>query len=141
MYPLRPKTADLARYGDLLAQHYVTSRQAVFGFIATPSRLSIKRFADAFSFERRQAMIPTAVYLLCMVTSTFCAVLLVREYRRTSARLLFWSSLSFVVWAVNNALVFADLIVFPDANLSLMRALTSLAAVSLLLYGLVWDAA
>ena len=48
MYWYRPKTADLARYGDLLAQHYVTSRQAVFGFIATPSRLSIKRFAEAF---------------------------------------------------------------------------------------------
>ena len=86
-------------------------------------------------------MIPMAVYLLCMLTSAFCAVLLSREYRRTSARLLFWSSLSFVVWAINNALVFADLIVFPDVNLSLIRALTSLAAVSLLLYGLVWDAA
>jgi hypothetical protein len=38
-------------------------------------------------------------------------------------------------------LVFADLAVFPGADLSLIRALTSLAAVTLLLYGLVWDVA
>jgi hypothetical protein len=83
----------------------------------------------------------TAVYLLCMLTSAFCAALLLREYRRTSARLLLWSSLSFVGWALNNALVFADLVVFPGNDLSTARTLTSLVAVSLLLYGLVWDAA
>ena len=83
----------------------------------------------------------TAVYLLCMLTSAFCAALLLREYRRTRARLLLWSSLSFVGWAVNNALVFADLVVFPGVDLSLVRALTALVSVSLLLYGLVWDAA
>ena len=87
-------------------------------------------------------MIPTAVYALCMLTSTFCAVLLLREYRRTRARLLFWSSLSFVGWAINNALVFTDLTLFPTTiDLAIVRALTSLAAVSLLLYGLVWDTA
>jgi hypothetical protein len=82
-----------------------------------------------------------SVYLLCMLTSAFCAVLLLREYRRTTARLLLWSSLSFVAWALNNALVFADMVVFPGNDLSLVRAVVALAAVSLLLYGLVWDAA
>ena len=86
-------------------------------------------------------MIATLVYLLCMLTSTFCAVLLLREYRRNPVRLLLWSSLSFVAWALNNALVFTDLIVFPGIDLLLVRALTSLVAVSLLLYGLVWDVA
>jgi DNA-binding FadR family transcriptional regulator len=47
-YRYRPKSDDLARYCDLLAQYYITSRQAVLGFVATESRLSIKRFADAF---------------------------------------------------------------------------------------------
>jgi hypothetical protein len=83
----------------------------------------------------------TAVYVLCMLTSAFCAVLLLREYRRTGARLLLWSSLSFVGWATNNALVFTDMVVVPGADLSVIRALTALIAISLLLYGLIGDAA
>ena len=83
----------------------------------------------------------TAVYVLCMLTSAFCAALLLREYRRSGARLLLWSSLSFVAWAANNALVFADLVMVPGIDLSLLRALAALTAVSLLLYGLIWDAA
>jgi hypothetical protein len=47
-YRYRPKTEEFGRYCDLLAQHYVTSRQAVLRFVASESRLSIKRFADAF---------------------------------------------------------------------------------------------
>lgn len=82
-----------------------------------------------------------AVYLLCMVTSAFCAALLLREYLRTRARLLLWSSLSFVGWALNNALVFTDFVVLPGVDLSMVRAAVALLAVTLLLYGLVWDAA
>ncbi|HYE86102.1 MAG TPA: HTH domain-containing protein [Vicinamibacterales bacterium] len=47
-YRYRPKTEELAKYCDLLAQYYITQRQNVLGFVATESRLSIKRFADAF---------------------------------------------------------------------------------------------
>ena len=79
------------------------------------------------------------VYLLCTLTSTLCAVLLLREYRRTSTRLLFWSGLSFSGFAITNALVFADLIVLPDIDLSAVRAGGMCVAVGLLLYGLVWD--
>jgi hypothetical protein len=82
-----------------------------------------------------------AVYLLCMLTSAFCAALLLREYARTRARLLLWSSLSFIGWALNNALVFMDLVVFAGTDLSLVRAMVALIAVGLLLYGLIWDAA
>ena len=82
----------------------------------------------------------TTVYVLCMLTSAFCAVLLWREYRRSAHKLLLWSSLSFVGWALNNALVFADLVVFPDIDLSLIRSASSVVAIALLLYGLVWDA-
>jgi hypothetical protein len=83
----------------------------------------------------------SAVYLLCMLTSAFCAALLLREYRRSHARLLLWSSLSFVGWAANNALVFADVVVFPTLDLSSLRAVVALGAIGLLLYGLLWDAA
>ena len=82
-----------------------------------------------------------AVYSLCVLTSSFCAALLTREYRRTGARLLFWSALSFIGWAVNNALVFLDLVVFSAIDLSAARAAAALVAISLLLYGLIWDAA
>jgi DNA-binding FadR family transcriptional regulator len=51
-YRYRPKTEELGRYSDLLAQHYVTSRPAVLGFVATESRLSAKRFADAFKLRK-----------------------------------------------------------------------------------------
>lgn len=50
-YRYRPKSEDLARYCDLLARHYVTSRQAVLGFVAAESRRSIKHFADAFKLR------------------------------------------------------------------------------------------
>jgi hypothetical protein len=86
-------------------------------------------------------VIGLGVYLLCMLTSAFCAVLLLREYRRTRARLLLWSSLSFIAWAVNNAVVFLDLVVLPSADLALVRATVALTATGLLLYGLIWDAA
>jgi hypothetical protein len=82
-----------------------------------------------------------AVYVLCMLTSAFCAVLLLREYRRSRARLLLWSSLSFVAWAVNNALVFTDLVLLLNVvDLSLPRAAVAVTAIGLLLYGLIWDA-
>ena len=50
-YRYAPKSDELSRYCDLLAESYVTSRQAVLGFVATESRLSIKRFADAFKLR------------------------------------------------------------------------------------------
>jgi hypothetical protein len=41
--------------------------------------------------------------------------------------------------ALNSLLVFLDIIVLPDFNLTVLRSLTSLAAVSVLLYGFVWE--
>ena len=84
-------------------------------------------------------MIAVVVYFLCALTSALCAALLLREYRRRRARLLLWSGASFVGFALSNALVFADLVVWPHVDLSLLRAVTSTLAVGILLYGLVWD--
>ena len=81
----------------------------------------------------------TTVYLLCALTSAACALLLVREYRRSRLRLLLWSSAAFVGLAINNTLVFADFVVVPDRDLALIRALTALGSVGLLLYSFVWD--
>jgi hypothetical protein len=87
-------------------------------------------------------MIADAVYVLCMLTSAFCAALLLREYRKSLTPLLLWSSLSFVVWAAANFLLVVDLVVLPaTTDLSLLRSIVALVAVSLLIYGLLWDTA
>ena len=83
---------------------------------------------------------PETVYLLCAATSVTCAVLLRRAYRRQRTRLLLWSSLCFVLLALNNTLLFVDLIVVPTGvDLSLWRSATALAGVSVLLFGLIWE--
>ena len=81
------------------------------------------------------------VYVLCMLTSALCALLLLREHRRSGMPLLFWSGLSFAFWTVNNLLVFSDLVLFASVDLALYRTSAALIAISALLYGLVWDAA
>lgn len=84
-------------------------------------------------------LFPTAVYLLCFGTSSACAYLLARNYTRTRARLLLWSALCFLLLAANNLAVVVDLLVLPHFNFILLRIVLSLAAVSVLLFGLVWD--
>ena len=86
-----------------------------------------------------QELFPAGVYLLCFATSSACAWLLGRSYRRTGARLLLWSALCFFFLAGNNLVLVADLLVFPDVNLRLARLLFALAAVSILLFGFIWD--
>lgn len=77
------------------------------------------------------------VYVLCALTSVACAVLLVNGYRRTNAGLLFWSALCFAGFAVNNVLLFVDLVLVPSVDLGLLRSGVALAAMMVLLYGLV----
>jgi hypothetical protein len=81
-----------------------------------------------------------AIYGLCTLTSLACALLLARGYRRSRARLLAWSSGCFGLLALNNGLLFLDLVIVPDVDLSVLRYTTALLAVLLLLVGLVWDA-
>ncbi|HEX2120478.1 MAG TPA: DUF5985 family protein [Thermoanaerobaculia bacterium] len=85
------------------------------------------------------SMLANAVYILCAVTSTLCAVLLLRGYRQSGARLLFWSGLCFLGLALNNVLLIVDLRFVPATDLSTWRMVPSLAGVALLLYGLIWE--
>ena len=81
-----------------------------------------------------------AVYILCALTSILCAVLLYRGYRANRTRLLFWSSLAFLLLAINNVLLYLDLVVLPaSVDLFWYRTSVSLAAMVLLLFGLVWE--
>lgn len=80
------------------------------------------------------------VYLLCALTSLFCAVLLFRSYRRQRTRLLMWSTLCFIGLAINNLLLVTDLILVPSVDFSMARTSTALAALVLLVIGLIWEA-
>ena len=82
---------------------------------------------------------PAAVYILCFLTSGACAFLLARNYRRTGTRLLMWSALCFGFLALNNAVVFIDALVLPDIDLAVIRLSLSLAAVTVLLFGFIWE--
>lgn len=81
----------------------------------------------------------TLVYVLCALTSTACAVLLLRGYARSRFRLLLWSGLCFAGLALNNVLLVVDKRVVPEMDLSVWRTLPALAGIALLLYGFVWD--
>jgi Family of unknown function (DUF5985) len=86
-------------------------------------------------------MIPHIVYILCVLTCAGCALLLWRAFRRTHSRLLFWSSLFFLILGVANVLLFLDLSVYPEVDLVPWRSVVVLAAVLVLVFGLVFESA
>lgn len=78
------------------------------------------------------------VYFLCATASLVCAALLLRKYQQTRVRLLFWSSACFICFAINNIMLFVDLVLLPTSvDLSIPRNLTNLLGVFLLLYGMI----
>ena len=79
------------------------------------------------------------VYLLCALTSLTCVVLLWRGWKRSGARLLFWSALCFVGLFLNNVLLILDTRVLPQVDLALVRMIPALLGALALVYGLVWD--
>ena len=85
-------------------------------------------------------MIAKLVYLLCFITSAAAAGLLIRSYVRTRTRLALWSSICFLGLAINNVLLFTDLVLVPNVDLALARALVALASISVLVFGLIADA-
>jgi hypothetical protein len=84
-------------------------------------------------------MIQPSVYLLCMLASLTCLFLLARGYLRTRVKLLFWAALCFVGYAGNNLFLFLDLVLFPEVSLMQARNLTTLLALGVLFYGLLWE--
>jgi hypothetical protein len=85
--------------------------------------------------------VPSVIYLLCLITSLICLALLARGYARTGVKLLLWSALCFVGLAINNLLLFVDLVILPtEVSLTGWRQITTLVAISVLLYGFIWEA-
>lgn len=81
------------------------------------------------------------IYGLCALTALVCAVLLLQAFRRNGYRLLLWSGLCFVGLTLNNLLLVLDKVVFATTiDLSVGRSGMALLSVSVLLFGLIWDA-
>ena len=78
-----------------------------------------------------------AVYLLCAATSIACGVLLLRGYHVSGTRLLLWAGFCFLGLAINNVMLFIDLIVLPDVDLFWWRTAPALAGMLILMYGLI----
>lgn len=83
--------------------------------------------------------IAEAIYLLSAGASLVAALLLLRQYRRTRTKLLFWSCVGFAGLAVNNVLVYVDLVLVPAIDLSVLRTAAAAAGILSLLYGLIWE--
>lgn len=88
-------------------------------------------------------IIGEAVYVLCAIMSIICSFALLRGYRASGNKLLFWSGLCFVFLAINNIFLCFDLIVFSTLDLHgpFWRSLLSTIAGALLLYGLIGEIA
>lgn len=80
---------------------------------------------------------PAIVYGLCLITSLACAGLLLRAYRRSRSGLILWTALCFVALALNNLLLVADLLVFPQVDLWPYRQAAAFVAVGVLIYGFI----
>ena len=84
-------------------------------------------------------MFGNLVYILCAATSTLCAILLIRGYRRSRARLLLWSAACFVGLALNNVLLIIDMRSGAAVDLSTWRMIPAVIGAGALLYALVWE--
>ena len=79
------------------------------------------------------------VYALCALTAAACALLLFLAWRRSRSRMLWWSGVCFLFLTVANVLLVVDYFVLPDRALWPLRHGLSLAAISALLYGLIFE--
>jgi hypothetical protein len=80
-----------------------------------------------------------AVYLIGVLTSLVCAVLLLRGYARGRKKLLLWSGLCFAGLSLSNVLIFVDLVLVPEVDLYRYRLATATLAMAVLIYGLIWE--
>ena len=87
-------------------------------------------------------LLKVAVYVLCALTSAACAVMLLRGYLRSRTRFLLWSSLCFIALFLNNLMLMIDRVVVPERVVfpAEWRSAAAVIGLSLLVYGLVWDA-
>lgn len=79
------------------------------------------------------------VYALCALTAFACAALLLRGWRRSRSPLLLWSGLCFALLTLSNAGIILDRFVVQGVELWPVRHGLSLLAISVLVYGLIFE--
>lgn len=87
------------------------------------------------------AFLPALVYVLCFLTAAVCAAMLIRKYLATPTPVLLWSAACFVFLALTNLVTLIDRVVLPvEIDLRTERLVLALLAVSVLLFGFIWEA-
>lgn len=84
-------------------------------------------------------MTASVIYCLCSLTAFLCCFLLLQAFARTGYRLLLWGGFCFAGLTISNIFVILDELIFPSIDLSIWRLTPALVAMSVLLYGLIWD--
>jgi hypothetical protein len=79
------------------------------------------------------------IFGLCAATSFLCCWLLLKSYFKSGSKLLLWGGLCFVGLFLSNLLLLTERWLFPGANLMVYRLSFALAAMILLIYGLIWE--
>lgn len=83
-------------------------------------------------------MFKIVLFLLAIVTSLACTVLLYSSYRQSRLRILLWSALCFGCLTANNVLLFVDIVMLPvEVDLRIARYSVALAGMLFLIYGFV----
>ncbi len=78
------------------------------------------------------------LFLIAVLTSFSCMLLLFRAYLDSRLRILLWSALCFVGLTVNNTLLFIDIVLLPDSvDLRLYRNAAALVGMLFMLYGFI----
>jgi hypothetical protein len=80
----------------------------------------------------------SVLFLLAIVTSLACMVLLFRGYMRSGLRILMWSALCFVCLSINNILLYIELVLLPtNMDLRMFRYGSALVGMLFLIYGFI----
>lgn len=82
----------------------------------------------------------TAIYCFCALTALICTVMMVRGYRLSGNKLLYWGGWTFAGLTLSNIILIFDKIIFPEAfDLLTFRLVMSALSLLPLIYGLIFD--
>jgi hypothetical protein len=80
-----------------------------------------------------------AVYVMGILVTALCALLLLQGYAKVKQKLLLWSGLCFIGLTISNFLLFLDLVVWTEISLYTWRLSAAAVSLLVLVYGLIWE--
>lgn len=84
-------------------------------------------------------MMGSVAYALCAITSGVCFALLLRAYLKNRTRLLLWCSIGFFLFALQNIVLFLDLVIIQQISLAIWRTSIGFLAAAVMSLGLIWE--